>query len=244
MFCRGPRGPLGDVLRRVGEDGAIDFRRTRDIAELRFPARAGMNVARTRGSCASPSPRRSRRMPALRVRPRARRSACRVSDALRAGRLFTHILTMGADEVDSLERPDHRGASSPRSSTTRRRIGVFGFLLGLYFILPYWEVSAGEAIWSFRRMAQGQLPQLSARRARSRSRRRTCASRPSAAPTCAPGWGRSASSCCGEGRVYAASSSPTGRCSRRTSSSRRRASGRRCCASSAPSTSRRSTSTA
>src|ERR1700733_1149980 len=39
MFCRGPRGPLGDVLRRVGEDGAIDFRRTRDIAELRFPAR-------------------------------------------------------------------------------------------------------------------------------------------------------------------------------------------------------------
>jgi prolycopene isomerase len=32
-------------------------------------------------------------------------------------------------------------------------IGVFGFLLGLYFILPYWEVSAGEAIWSFQRMA-------------------------------------------------------------------------------------------
>src|SRR5438105_12367029 len=41
MFCRGPKGPLGDVLRRVGEDGAIDFRRTRDIAEIRFPARSG-----------------------------------------------------------------------------------------------------------------------------------------------------------------------------------------------------------
>src|SRR3954466_15712710 len=37
MFCRGNKGPLGDVLRRVGEDGAIEFRRTRDIAELRFP---------------------------------------------------------------------------------------------------------------------------------------------------------------------------------------------------------------
>src|SRR5688572_2747243 len=35
MFSRGPRGPLGDVLRRAGEDGAIDFRRTHDIAELR-----------------------------------------------------------------------------------------------------------------------------------------------------------------------------------------------------------------
>src|SRR5688572_8060934 len=36
MFCRGPKGPLGDVLRRVGESGAIEFFRTRDIAELRF----------------------------------------------------------------------------------------------------------------------------------------------------------------------------------------------------------------
>src|SRR5215475_9493274 len=36
MFCRGDKGPLGEVLRRVGETGAIDFRRTSDIAELRF----------------------------------------------------------------------------------------------------------------------------------------------------------------------------------------------------------------
>jgi phytoene dehydrogenase-like protein len=36
MFCRGDKGPLGDVLRRAGSPGAIDFRRTRDIAELRF----------------------------------------------------------------------------------------------------------------------------------------------------------------------------------------------------------------
>src|ERR1700737_78996 len=39
MFCRGPKGPLGGVLRRAGRDGAITFRRTRDIAELRMPAR-------------------------------------------------------------------------------------------------------------------------------------------------------------------------------------------------------------
>src|SRR5262249_61789948 len=36
MFCRGNRGPLGDVLRRVRADGAIRFVRTHDIAELRF----------------------------------------------------------------------------------------------------------------------------------------------------------------------------------------------------------------
>ena len=37
MFCRGDKGPLGDVLRRVGHAGAIHFVRTRDIAEIRFP---------------------------------------------------------------------------------------------------------------------------------------------------------------------------------------------------------------
>src|SRR5262245_35174519 len=41
LFCRGPRGPLGDVLRRVGAGGAIRFRRTRDIAEIRMPDPAG-----------------------------------------------------------------------------------------------------------------------------------------------------------------------------------------------------------
>src|SRR5450432_3640983 len=41
MFCRGAKGPLGEVLRRTGREGAIEFRRTRDIAQLRFPVRAG-----------------------------------------------------------------------------------------------------------------------------------------------------------------------------------------------------------
>lgn len=36
MFCRGGKGLLGDVLRRVSEEGAIEFVRTRDIAALRF----------------------------------------------------------------------------------------------------------------------------------------------------------------------------------------------------------------
>src|SRR5687767_15317499 len=36
MFCRGKKGPLGDVLRRVKADDAIRFVRTKDIAELRF----------------------------------------------------------------------------------------------------------------------------------------------------------------------------------------------------------------
>src|SRR5580704_8257190 len=40
MFCRGDKGPLGEVLRRVGQGGRIDFQRTPDIAELRFARKA------------------------------------------------------------------------------------------------------------------------------------------------------------------------------------------------------------
>src|SRR5271154_4372856 len=34
MFCRGDKGPLGDVLRRVGHGGDIQFVRTSDISEI------------------------------------------------------------------------------------------------------------------------------------------------------------------------------------------------------------------
>src|ERR1700733_12576645 len=91
MFCRGPKGPLGDVLRRAGEDGAIDFRRTRDIAEIRFPAKKD-------------EPRAVRVPAELWRMPRfafelARELRLSPREAARAARLFTHILTMSDDEV-------------------------------------------------------------------------------------------------------------------------------------------------
>lgn len=148
MFCRGPRGPLGDVLRRVGHDGAIRFRRTRDIAEMRV-------VGQRRGRqqlISVPVPADLRRMPrflldalrALDLPPR---------EVLRAARLFGRVLTMGPAEI---RRWDHRSVEElvTRYTDHGPTIGVFGFLLGLYFILPYWEVSAGEAVWSFQRMVR------------------------------------------------------------------------------------------
>ena len=67
-------------------------------------------------------------------------------------------------------------------------IGIFGFLLGLYFILPYWEVSAGEAIWSFQRMARDNFlsyPKGGLDRDPVGVR---APRRPSAARRCAPEW--------------------------------------------------------
>jgi prolycopene isomerase len=144
MFSRGPKGPLGDVLRRVGEDGAIDFRRTRDIAELRFSAEEIEHRV--------PVPSDLRRMPLFAFRlARALRLSAR--DAFAAARLFTRILTMSDAEI--VEWNDRTVEDLVRRYTDHApTIGLFGFLLGLYFILPYWEVSAGEAVWSFREMAR------------------------------------------------------------------------------------------
>ncbi|MDF2697344.1 MAG: hypothetical protein K0S65_5727, partial [Labilithrix sp.] len=147
MFCRGNRGPLGDVLRRAGADGAIRFIRTRDIAELRFFEPSDPDRVQ---SVAVPAD--LRRMPRFAVEL-ALALDLSITEALRAAKLFAHILTMSDEEV---ERWDHRTIEEFIEPFTDHAptIGVFGFLLGLYFILPYWEVSAGEALYCFRKMAR------------------------------------------------------------------------------------------
>ncbi len=151
MFCRGDKGPLGDVLRRVGRGGEIRFVRTRDIAEVRFPARPG-DDNQVDGVTRIAVPAELTRMPrflvelvrALDLSPR---------EAARAARLFTHILAMSDAEVAALDTTTVEAFITPFTDHPPT-IGLFGFLLGLYFILPYWEVSAGEALWSFRRMVR------------------------------------------------------------------------------------------
>ena len=147
MFCRGDKGPLGDVLRRAGSPGAIRFVRTRDIAELRFLDPD--DATKVRGVAV---PADVSRMPRFAFEI-ARALQLSVTDAMRAARLFTYILSMSDAEVASW---DHRSIEEFLEPFTDHAptIGVFGFLLGLYFILPYWEVSAGEALWCFRRMAR------------------------------------------------------------------------------------------
>ena len=145
MFSRGDRGPLGEVLRRVGRPGEVEFVRTRDISEIRFPGRDGRIVRVA-------VPADVHRMPRFCVEL-ARALDLPWREAARAARLFAYLLTMTDDEVDAwndrtVDELVQRFTSHPAT------IGLFGFLLGLYFILPYWEVSAGEALWCFRRMAR------------------------------------------------------------------------------------------
>src|SRR5678816_3247460 len=96
MFCRGDKGPLGEVLRRVGEPGAIDFRRTSDIAELRFARKV-----RNEDELVSVAvPAELHRMPRFAWRL-ARAMQLPPIEAVRAARLFARILTMSDADVEA-----------------------------------------------------------------------------------------------------------------------------------------------
>lgn len=139
LFSRGGRGPLGTIARRVGAK-RIRFRQTRDLvivksfgAELRVP-------------------RDAQRMPAfildaiaqLRLGPR---------DLLDAGRFLRAVLNFDEARLSELDRVSMWEFVTGYTNNPRL-VGLFGFLLGLYFILPLNEVSAGEGIWCFRRMVR------------------------------------------------------------------------------------------
>lgn len=139
MFSRGNRGPLGHTARRVGAP-PIPFVQTRDLA-LVTGFGGTLRV-----------PRDAHRLPAflwssireLRLSPR---------DVLEATRFFHAVMSWDDARMGELDRISMWELVT-RYTENPRLIGLFGFLLGLYFILPLHEVSAGEGVWCFRRMVR------------------------------------------------------------------------------------------
>src|SRR4029453_11942191 len=111
---------------------AIHFLRTHDIAELRFID--PNDATKVRGVAV---PADLSRMPRFGFEI-ARALDLSLTDAMRAARLFTYILSMSDAEVASW---DHRTIEEFLEPLTDNAptIAVFGFLLGLYFILLYGE---------------------------------------------------------------------------------------------------------
>jgi phytoene dehydrogenase-like protein len=153
MFTRGHKGPLGQVLRRVGHPSAVRFVRTRDIAEVRAaawePEPGRPDVLRLA------VPADLARMPAF-LWQVIRTLELTPLQALRTVRLFSHVLALTDDEVAAW---DHRTLEEflVPFGCDAKTLALFGLLLGLYFILPFWEVSAGEALYAFRRMVRDNM---------------------------------------------------------------------------------------
>jgi prolycopene isomerase len=138
LFTRGERGPLGAALARVGEP--VEFLRVDDLAEVRGP---GLRLV---------LPAQTWRLPQFCVEA-VRQLRIPLRELPRIVRLFYDIVRMRPDEI---ERWDGRTIEEfvDRYTSDARLFGLFGFLLGLYFILPPWEVSAGEAILCFQAMVR------------------------------------------------------------------------------------------
>lgn len=145
MFSRGPRGPLGEVLRRAGEPRAVEFLRTHDIAEVRFQAPGDPTEIRS-----IPLPSQLHRFPLLGARMVAAMGLNPI-EAAQVGLMLTRLLTISERAADAW---NHRTIEEFVARFTRnpRIAAALGFLLGLYFVIPPWEVSAGEAMYCFKRM--------------------------------------------------------------------------------------------
>jgi phytoene dehydrogenase-like protein len=145
LFTRGPYGPLGQVLDRVGRPDAVQFRRARDFAELRYAARPGSDeISSLRVEL------RPHRLPAF-VGRVCRLLSLSAVEAVQAARLTARLLTISDDAAAAW---NGRTAEEflRRYCTNPRLISLLEFLLGLAFVLPSWQISAGEAIYCAQRM--------------------------------------------------------------------------------------------
>ncbi|MBI2890322.1 MAG: NAD(P)/FAD-dependent oxidoreductase [Nitrospirae bacterium] len=140
MFSRGDRGPLGTVQRLAGVQKRIRFVQPRDLVLARGP---GIDLT---------FPRDPHRWPAALLRA-AYQARIRPWDVPPILRFFSAVMRMRPHEIDALN-------DTPmmefvlRYTDDPRLVVAFGFLLGLYFVLPLDQVSAGEGIWCFQHMVK------------------------------------------------------------------------------------------
>jgi prolycopene isomerase len=141
MFSRGERGPLGQVLKRVGQPGAIEFLRTDCPVELRWP-----DHAQPAGYSAVPFPIGLDPLLGARLFREMGLSPSEIPAVVQ-------ILAAGDADADmwryrSLTEFIAHHTDNPRVAA------MFSFLFALYLLVPPEQMSAGEVIHCFRRMTQ------------------------------------------------------------------------------------------
>lgn len=138
LFIRGNKGPFGALTRRLGMGTPIEFRHTKNTVHLK-----GMN------------------MDVIVPRSRAGQIAVLPKMAIQSGisplqypgiyRLMHDLMRKKPHEIDAL---NHITVEEYMLSFTDNEEirAMFGLLLGLMFILPPWEASAGESIWNLQKL--------------------------------------------------------------------------------------------
>ncbi len=138
MFSRGDKGPIGLAQWLCGVEKKIEFRQISRLSEARG---LGFNIV---------LPAEKWKLPMffaklfyqMRLRP---------GEIPPAIKLLWKMATISDEEC---EMNDRRTIEEFIFDYVQNPglMGFFGFLLGLYFVLPMWRVSAGEALYCYRRM--------------------------------------------------------------------------------------------
>src|SRR5574341_745398 len=137
-FSRGNKGPIGVVQRRLGIPNVIPFVQTRDLAVAKG---MGFDIA---------LPSSPWRLPAFFVRL-FHQMRVPFREIPRVAGFFYDISSMPDEEITAWDRRTIEEFIFLYTKNPRV-FSYMAFILGLYFVLPAWEISAGEAILCYKRM--------------------------------------------------------------------------------------------
>jgi len=135
LFSRGERGPIGDLLRRW-DIKSVDF--------LTLPIPAA-----SRGIFEIQLPPSKYGLPRFFLEA-ARGLGIPASEMMKVSRMFFNTLMSGKKHKKDLDNTTLHDFILSYTDYAPVYY-MFSFLMGIYFVLPSWDVSAGEAIYSFSR---------------------------------------------------------------------------------------------
>ena len=138
MFSRGKKGPFGEVQRRIGVPHRIEFRQIPNLARVKG---MGLNIV-LHSSLLKLPVFFFHLFHSLQIKS---------AELPQVIKLFLQLFTMSDRRIKEW---DNRTLDEFIATYTSNS-AIYGFLafwFGLYFVLPCWEASAGEAIWCFKKM--------------------------------------------------------------------------------------------
>lgn len=141
LFIRGNKGPFGDLTKRLGMGTPLKFIKTKNTVHL-----MGMNA----NIIVPRSPLEvmykfivPRLAWQVKIHPKHYPSILR---------LFKDILLMKPAQIEALDNTTVHDFMCRYTDSSEIR-SMVGMLLGLFFILPPWEASAGESIWNLQKLS-------------------------------------------------------------------------------------------
>lgn len=138
LFLRGNKGPFGVCTQRLGMGYPIEFRRPPLTCQFK-----GMNLditfPRSLARIAMVLPRAAWQ---LRIPPREYPNILR---------LFADIIQMKPEKIDALNTVPIEDFILSYTNNNQVR-SLLDLLMGLFFILPTWESSAGESVWCMQKL--------------------------------------------------------------------------------------------